>query len=135
MNIFSGINVKALIFGAAMAAACIIIGYNWNDWLYAFSAIGLIYVGYGQPNIKTGTIMGALAATPIVVLTFQGYLGTFDGFFLTETGIMSVALLIIGVGAFIGFVGAWTKRDRIKAVEQYNKQKNIGKNKNKKKSD
>ena len=81
MNKFVDINFKALIFGAAIAAACILFGYQINDWLYPFSAIGLLYAGYGQSNVKMGTLMGAIAATPIVVLTFQGYMGQFSGVF------------------------------------------------------
>lgn len=129
-----GINIKALIFGAAIAAAFILFGWQINDWLYPFSAIGLLYAGYGQSNIKMGTLMGALASTPIIVLTFQGYLGTFDGFFVTETGILTVAAIILIVGAFVGFVGGWAKRDRVKALEEYEKKQQIGKNKNKKKN-
>lgn len=128
-----GINVKALVFGAAIAAAFILFGYQYNDWLYPFSAIGLIYAGYGQNDLKMGTLMGLFASTPIVVLTLQGYMGTFDGFFITETGIITVTLIILIVGAVVGFVGAWTKRSRVKALEQYEKQQKIGKNKNKKK--
>lgn len=126
-----GINIKALIFGAAIAAAFILFGYQYWDWFYPFSAIGLIYAGYGQDNLKAGTLMGLLASTPIVVLTLQGYMGQFDGFFLTETGIITVALVILVVGAVVGFVGAWTKRSRVKALEQYEKQQKIGKNKKK----
>jgi hypothetical protein len=92
----------------------------------------LLYAGYAHKNIKLGTIMGALASTPIIVLTFQGYMGTFDGFFLTETGILSVTVIILLVGAFIGFVGAWAKRDRVRALEEYEKKQKIGKNKKKK---
>lgn len=127
-----GINIKALVFGAAIAAAFILFGYQYWDWFYPFSAIGLIYAGYGQDNLKAGTLMGLLASTPIVVLTLQGYMGQFDGFFLTETGIITVALVILVVGAVVGFVGAWTKRSRVKALEQYEKQQKIGKNKKKK---
>lgn len=134
MNKFVDINFKALIFGAAIAAACILFGYQINDWLYPFSAIGLLYAGYGQSNVKMGTLMGAIAATPIVVLTFQGYMGQFSGFFLTENGMMALTVLIIVVGAFVGLVGAWTKRSRENALEQYEKQQKIGKNKNKKKN-
>jgi hypothetical protein len=126
-----GINIKALVFGAAIAAAFILFGYQYWDWFYPFSAIGLIYAGYGQDNIKAGTLMGLLASTPIVVLTLQGYMGQFDGFFLTETGIITVTLIILIVGAVVGFVGAWTKRSRVKALEQYEKQQKIGKNKKK----
>ena len=134
MNKFVDINFKALIFGAAIAAACILFGYQINDWLYPFSAIGLLYAGYGQSNVKMGTLMGAIAATPIVVLTLQGYMGQFSGFFLTENGMMGLTVLIIVVGAFVGLVGAWTKRSRENAREQYEKQQKIGKNKNKKKN-
>jgi len=128
-----GINIKALVFGAAIAAAFILFGYQYNDWLYPFSAIGLIYAGYGQNDLKMGTFMGLLASTPIVVLTMQGYMGSFEGFFVTDTGVLTVTLVILIVGAVVGFVGAWTKRSRVKALEQYEKQQKIGKNKNKKK--
>lgn len=128
-----GINIKALVFGAAIAAACILFGYQINDWIYPFSALGLLYVGYGQDSIKKGAILGAFAATPIVVLTFQGYMGKFDGFFLTETGMLALTVLILLVGAFVGLVGAWTKRSRVKALEEYEKQQKIGKNKKKNK--
>ena len=133
MNKFSYINFKALVFGAAIAAAFVIFGYQYWDWFYPFSAIGLLYAGYGQRNIKLGAIMGAFASTPIIILTLQGYMGTFEeGFFTTETGIMAVTLLILITGAFVGFVGAWAKRNREKALEEYEKKQNIGKKKNKK---
>ena len=128
------INIKALIFGAAIAAAFIIFGFRYWDWFYPFSAIGLLYAGYGQNDLKKGTFAGAFASTPIIVLTFQGYMGQFDGFFLTEDGMMALTILILAVGAFVGFVGAWTKRSRVKALEDYEKKQNIGKNKNKKKN-
>ena len=128
-----GINIKALVFGAAIAASFILFGWQINDWLYPFSAMGLLYAGYGQESIKKGTLMGALASTPIIVLTFQGYMGQFDGFFVTENGILSVTVLILIVGAFVGLVGAWAKRDRMRALEQYEKKQQIGKNKKKNK--
>lgn len=129
------INFKALIFGAAIAAAFILFGYQIWDWLYPVSAIGLLYAGYGQIDLKTGAFAGGFASTPILVLTLQGYMGQFDGFFLTQNGILALAVLIIAVGAFVGFVGAWVKRSRLKALEQYEKKQNIGKNKNKKKNE
>ena len=127
------INIKALVFGAAIAAAFIIFGYQINDWLYPFSAIGLLYIGYGQDSILKGTILGALGATPIVILTLQGYMGTFSGFFVSNTGVISVTLIIIVVGAVVGLVGALTKVNRMKALAEYEKQQKIGKNKNKNK--
>ncbi|MBQ2666646.1 hypothetical protein [Methanobrevibacter sp.] len=133
MRKFTNVNFKALIFGAAIAGAFILFGYQFWDWFYPFSAIGLLYAGYGQDNIKLGTIAGAIASTPIIVLTFQGYMGTFEGFFLTEDGIMALTILILAVGAFVGLVGAWTKRSRVKALEEYEKKQKIGKNKKKNK--
>jgi pheromone shutdown protein TraB len=61
-------------------------------------------------------------------------MGQFDGFFLTENGMLALTVLILAVGAFVGFVGAWTKRSRVKAMEEYEKKQQIGKNKNKKKN-
>lgn len=132
MNI-NDIDWKSLIIGAAVTAAIIIVASHGYDWLYLFSAIGIIYVGYTAKNVKYGTILGAVAATPIIVLAFQGNLGTFSGFFATEIGVISLVILILLVGAFIGFVGAWGKRDRIKAKEEYEKKQKIGKNKKKNK--
>ena len=135
MNKFlTEINIKALVFGAAIAAAFIIFGYQINDWLYPFSAIGLLYIGYGQDSILKGTILGALGATPIVILTLQGYMGTFSGFFVSNTGVISVTLIIIVVGAVVGLVGALTKVNRMKALAEYENQQKIGKNKNKNKN-
>ena len=131
MNKFTDFNFKALVFGAAIAGAFILFGWQINDWLYPFASIGLLYAGYGQNNWKEGTLSGALASTPIIVLTFQGYMGQFDGFFLTQNGMIALAAMILIIGAFVGFVGAWTKRSREKALEQ---QAKIGKNKNKKKN-
>ncbi len=128
-----GLNMKALVFGAAIAAGFILFGFQYNEWLYPFSAMGLLYAGYGQGSIKMGTLMGALASTPIVVLYLAGYLGQPSGFFITENGILAVAALIIVVGALVGFVGAWAKVSREKAKIEYEKQQNIGKNKNKNK--
>lgn len=127
------INIKALIFGAAIAAAFIIFGWMYWDWFYPFSAMGLLYAGYGQKDLKMGTILGALASTPIIILFLDGYFGQPSGFFVTETGIIAVTVLILIVGAFVGFVGAWTKKSRMKALEDYEKKQNIGKTKKKNK--
>ncbi len=131
MEIFGDVDFKGLVFGAAISAAFVIFGFMYNEWFYPFSAIGLLYSGYAQKNIKYATVIGAIASTPIIVLAFDGYLGMFSGFFATETGLMLVALLIFLIGAFIGFVGGWAKRDRMKAIELQEKQKKIGKNKKK----
>ena len=122
------IDWKSLIIGAAVTAGLIILAAHTYDWLFLFSAIGLIYVGYTAKNIKYGIILGALAAT------FQGTFGEFSGFFSTPTGTVSLVLIILLVGAFIGFVGAWAKRSREKALKEQEKKQKIGKNKNKNKN-
>ena len=132
MQSLPNINIKALIFGAAIAAGFILFGYQFNEWLYPFAALGLIYAGYGQDNVTMGTIMGAVASTPIILLFLDGYLGQPTGFFITETGILTVAIIIIVVGAVVGFVGAWSKRSREKAKVELEKQQKIGKKKKKK---
>lgn len=129
-----GIDFKALVFGAAIAAAFILFGWKVNDLLYPLSAIGLLYAGYGQKDIKTGALIGAFAAIPIVALAFLGFLGRFSGFFITGTGMLTLTIIILLVGAFVGFVGAWAKRSRVKAKEEYEKKQKIGKKKNKKKN-
>ncbi|MBE6508984.1 MAG: hypothetical protein E7Z77_06155 [Methanobrevibacter sp.] len=135
MEILPNVDIKALIFGAAIAAAFILFGYQYWDWFYPFSAIGLLYAGYAQKNIKIGTLAGAFASTPIVALTLQGYMGTFqEGFFTTENGILTVTTIILITGAFVGLVGAWAKMNRVKALEEYEKKQNIGKNKKKNKN-
>ena len=134
MEILPNVDIKALIFGAAIAAAFILFGYQYWDWFYPFSAIGLLYAGYAQKNIKIGTLAGAFASTPIVALTLQGYMGTFqEGFFTTENGILTVTVIILITGAFVGLVGAWAKMNRVKALEEYEKKQNIGKKKKKNK--
>ena len=127
-----GLNMKALVFGAAIAAGFILLGFQYSDWLYPFSAMGLLYAGYGQGNIKMGTLMGALASTPIAILYLEGYFGQPSGFFITENGILAMVALIVIVGAFVGLVGAWTKVSREKAKVEYEKQQKIGKKKKKK---
>ena len=64
MNKFVDFNMKSLVFGAAIAAAFIIFGWQFWDWFYPFSAIGLLYAGYGQNDLKMGAIIGAIASTP-----------------------------------------------------------------------
>ena len=130
MKIATDINFKSIIIGAAIAAGCVIIG-SWGgiyEFAYPFAAIGLVYVGYEGKTLLRGTILGAFAATPIIILAFQGYLGAVP-YDLQPV----MAVMILAVGAFIGFVGAWAKRDRVKALEEYEKKQQIGKNKTKQK--
>ena len=135
MSIINDIDWKSLIIGAAVTSGIIILAARTgNDWLMLFSSIGLLYVGYAAKNIKYGTVLGAIAATPIIYLISIGTFGEFTGFFLTTAGQICIILLILFIGAFVGFVGAWAKRSREKAKVEYEKKQNIGKNKKKKKN-
>ena len=128
MELFSDVDIKSVVFGAAIAATCFIIGMNGYDFAYLFASVGLLYTGYNAKNLKMGAALGAFASTPLMVLSLdQRFVGVLDG----KTQII-IVVLIFFVGALIGFVGAWAKRDRVKAKEEYEKQK-PGKNKNKKK--
>ena len=130
MSEIKKLNFKALVIGAVISCAFILLGYYTRDWFYPLSAVGLLYAGYGQNDLKAGILCGGVASLPIVILTFKGYLGTFEGFFLTQNGMVVLSILIIVVGAFVGLVGAWTKISRVK---EYEKKQSIGKNKNKNK--
>ncbi|SDA51094.1 hypothetical protein [Methanobrevibacter millerae] len=132
MDLYHDINWKSLIIGAAITAGTIIIAAHGYEWLFLFSAIGLLYVGYEAKNIKYGIVLGAIASTPIVYLALDGTLGAFSGFFATEIGVICFVIIILLVGAFVSFVGAWAKRSREKAKVEYEKKQKIGKNKKKK---
>ena len=134
MDLVNDIDFKSLVIGAALSAGLVIIASNGYDWLMLMSSVGLLYVGYKAKDWKYGAILGAVASTPIVYLAFIGTLGEFSGFFSTQVGTLSLVIIILLIGAFIGFVGAWVKRSREKAKVDYEKKQNIGKNKNKKKN-
>ena len=134
MDLVNDIDFKSLVIGAAISAGIVIIASQGYDWLMLMSSVGLLYVGYKAKNVKYGAILGAIASTPIVYLTFIGTLGEFSGYFSTQVGTISVVILILLIGALIGFVGALMKRSREKAKIDYEKKQKIGKNKNKKKN-
>ena len=134
MDLVNDIDFKSLVIGAAISAGIVIIASQGYDWLMLMSSVGLLYVGYKAKNVKYGAILGAIASTPIVYLTFIGTLGEFIGYFSTQVGTISVVILILLIGALIGFVGALMKRSREKAKIDYEKKQKIGKNKNKKKN-
>ena len=134
MDLVNDIDFKSLVIGAAISAGIVIIASQGYDWLLLMSSVGLLYVGYKAKNVKYGAILGAIASTPIVYLTFIGTLGEFSGYFSTQVGTISVVILILLIGALIGFVGALMKRSREKAKIDYEKKQKIGKNKNKKKN-
>ena len=134
MDLVNDIDFKSLVIGAAISAGIVIIASQGYDWLMLMSSVGLLYVGYKAKNVKYGAILGAIASTPIIYLTFIGTLGEFSGYFSTQVGTISVVILILLIGALIGFVGALMKRSREKAKIDYEKKQKIGKNKNKKKN-
>ena len=131
MEIFSDIDFKSLVFGAAIAAAFVILGSMYNEFIYAFASIGFLYVGYTAPNIKTSVILGAIASTPVMYLALDGIFREIPP---TEEGRMIMILAILLVGILVAVIGAWAKRDRVKAKEEYEKKQKIGKNKNKNKN-
>ena len=129
MELFSDVDIKSVVFGAAIAATCFIIGMNGMDLAYPFASIGLLYTGYNAKNLKLGAALGAFASTPLMVLSLdQRFVGVLD----LKTEIIIIVSIFL-VGALVGFVGAWAKRDRVKAKEEYEKKQKIGKNKNKNK--
>ena len=76
MDFKNFIDWKSFIMGAAFASfICVVASQYQLDWLYAFAAIGLLYVGYKAKNMKWGAILGAIAATPLFVLAAYGVFG------------------------------------------------------------
>jgi len=131
MNLKSDIDWKSLIIGAVISAVIVILASYGYDWLFPFAAVGLVYVGYKAKNISYGTVLGMVAAIPLVYLAFNGALGIPTGFFASTLGTITLAILILLLGAFIGFIGAWAKRDRMKAIAEYKKKQKIGKKRKK----
>ena len=133
MKLFDNLNLKSVIYGIIISIICIILGYKVNELFYPFVALGILYGGYCASNIKQGVAVGCIVAVPIAILTLLGYLGSFSGFFKTSIGLVITVIIILLVGAFVGFIGAWAKRDRIKALAEYENKNSKGKTKKKKK--
>ncbi|KZX12382.1 hypothetical protein [Methanobrevibacter oralis] len=128
MDLRNDIHWKSLIIGAAISTTIVIIASKGYDFLYLFSAIGLIYVGYKAKNMKMGAILGTIAAIPLAILTYYGGFGL-----ITDSTILIISMIsVLVVGAIIGFAGALASRDRKKAKEEYLKKQKIGKKKKKK---
>lgn len=131
MELFSHIDFKSLVFGAAIAAGFVILGSMYNEYLYAFASIGFLYVGYNAPDMKTSLVLGAFASTPVMYLALDG---VFREIPPTEEGRIMMIIAILIVGMLVAFIGAWARRDREKSKEEYAKKQKIGKNKNKNKN-
>ena len=132
VDLRNDIDWRSLIFGAAISSAIVILASHGYDWLYLFSSVGLLYVGYKAKNVKYGAILGAVAATPMIILAYRGAFGELSSFYLTDVGINVLAILFLVIGALVGAVGAWGKTKREQAKIEYEKQQKKGKNKNKK---
>ena len=117
--------------GAAFASfICVVASQYQLDWLYAFAAIGLLYVGYKAKNMKWGAILGAIAATPLFVLAAYGVFGPLSDSSVDPQVTMLITLIVVLiVGALVGFVGAYTYRNRQRAIAAKEKQVKTGKNK------
>ena len=104
MDFKNFIDWKSFIMGAAFASfICVVASQYQLDWLYAFAAIGLLYVGYKAKNMKWGAILGAIAATPLFVLAAYGVFGplsdsSFDpqvSMFVTLIAVLMLSLIHI----------------------------------------
>ena len=128
MDFKNFIDWKSFIMGAAFASfICVVAAQYQLDWLYAFAAIGLLYVGYKA-------ILGAIAATPLFVLAAYGVFGPLSDSSVDPQVTMLITLIVVLiVGALVGFVGAYTYRNRQRAIAAKEKQAKIGKNKKGKK--
>ena len=130
MELLSDIDIKSLVFGAAIAAGFFIIGMNGYDLAYPCASLGLLYTGYNAKNLKWGVILGIFASTPLMVLSLDPRF--VEGTLPDNTKILIIVAIAL-VGAFVGLVGAWARRDREKAKVEYAKKQKIGKNKTKNK--
>ena len=135
MDFKNFIDWKSFIMGAAFASfICVVASQYQLDWLYAFAAIGLLYVGYKAKNMKWGAILGAIAATPLFVLAAYGVFGPLsDSSFDPQVSMFVTLIAVLMVGALVGFVGAYTYRNRQRAIAAKENQAKTGKNKKGKK--
>lgn len=117
---------------AFTAFICVVAAQYQLDWLYAFAAIGLLYVGYNSKTMTHGTILGAISSTPLFVLAEYGVFGPLsESSTSPEVTMIITFIVIIIVGALVGFVGAYTYKNRQKAIALKEQQAKIGKNKTK----
>jgi amino acid permease len=135
MDFKNVIDWKSFIMGAAFASfICVVASQYQLDWLYAFAAIGLLYVGYKAKTMVRGAILGAIAATPLFVLAEYGVFGPLSKSSMDPQITMVITLIaILLVGGLVGFVGAYTYKNRQKAIAEQEKRSKIGKNKTKNK--
>lgn len=135
MDFKNFIDWKSFIMGAAFASfICVVASQYQLYWLYAFAAIGLLYVGYKAKNMKWGAILGAIAATPLFVLAAYGVFGPLsDSSFDPQVSMFVTLIAVLMVGALVGFVGAYTYRNRQRAIAAKEKQAKTGKTKKGKK--
>jgi uncharacterized protein YacL len=132
-------NYNWMGFIIAAALTTFIAAYSYQkslDWLGPFSAIGLLYIGYISENRILAVIMGAIGALPLAIATFYGALGplTVVNMNHTQAAIIILVLVLI-VGAVVGFVGAFFNDNRKKAIKQKAEEDKKKSNKDKKKEE
>ena len=131
LGISEYVDLRSLIFGSAIATTITLIGWLYNiDFAFPFAAIGFLWVGYKGKDMIWGTALGAVSAIPIAIIGIRGGLGAYPN---TDVWRIIIIVLVLAVGAFIGFVGAYAHKNREKAKIEYEKKQKIGKNKKNKK--
>ena len=104
-------NIKAIVYTIIFCIVFILLGYKFNEIFYIFIAIGLLYSGYNQKNIKEGSLAGLITAIPIAIIGLLGYFGSMSSFYKTPVGMLVLVVVILIAGAILGSVGVWTKKD------------------------
>lgn len=112
-------NIKAIVYTIIFCIVFILLGYRFNEIFYVFIAIGLLYSGYNQENIKEGILAGLITAIPIAIMGLLGYFGSMSNFYKTPFGILVLVVAFLFAGAVLGLVGVWAKKD-LKKVKRKN---------------
>ena len=128
-------NWMGFIIAAALTTFIVAYAYQKQlDWLAPFSAIGLLYIGYISENKILAIIMGAIGALPLGIASLYGALGPITTSGLNQTqATIAILILVIIVGAVVGWVGAFFNSNRQKAIEQKAKEDKKKPHKDKKK--
>lgn len=135
MNLKTDIHWQSFIIGSAFCAFIASFAFNQGfDWLIAFASIGLLWVGYKGKNMVWGTVLGAIGALPLYVIAVYGGFGPISTEAFDITTMMILLLIVVLIlGAMLGFVGTLFNKNRSKAIAEKERKAKIGKNKTKKK--
>jgi len=111
------INIKSLIFGAAIYAFFPLVSVQQGiDLLTAFAAFGPIYIGYEARTELKAILLGIVGGTPLLYLSFMGYLGAYTA---TNTADLTMTVVILGLAALMGWFGSYLYKSRAKAKKEY----------------